>query len=71
MKDESEPMVSKQDLMLRQLQQTEVPVAVYLQNGIKLQGKIVGFDTQVIMLHSPSAITQMIYKHAILSLQAQ
>ncbi len=71
MTDIKEFVVSKQDRLLRQLQQAAIPVAVYLKNGIKLQGKIVGFDTLVIMLRSPTAITQMIFKHAILTLQPQ
>jgi len=71
MDDKINPAISKQDCLLKQLQQAAIPVAVYLQNGIKLQGKIVGFDSLVIMLRSPNAITQMIFKHAILSLQPQ
>jgi len=65
------PPISQQDRLLKQFQQAAIPVAAYLQNGIKLQGKIVGFDSLVIMLRSPNAITQMIFKHAILSLQPQ
>ena len=71
MDDKKELVISRQDRVLRQLQQAGLPVAAYLQNGVKLQGKIVEFDTLVIMLRSPTGITQMIYKHAILSLQAQ
>jgi host factor-I protein len=55
----------------RQLQQPfldtlcrqEVPVAIYLVNGIKLQGSIEAFDTKVILLKSNTS--QMIYKHAV------
>ena len=55
----------------RQLQQPfldtlwreEVPVAIYLVNGIKLQGSIEAFDKKVILLKSNTS--QMIYKHAI------
>ena len=71
MTDKKEPMMSRQDRVLQQLQQAGIPVAVYLQNGIKLQGKIVQFDSLVIMLRSPTGITQMIFKHAILTLQPQ
>lgn len=71
MTDKKEPARSQQDRLLQQLQQTAIPVAVFLQNGIKLQGKIVEFDSLVIMLRSPTAITQMIFKHAILTLQPQ
>ena len=55
----------------RQLQQPfldtlcrqEVPVAIYLVNGIKLQGSIEAFDAKVILLKSNTS--QMIYKHAV------
>jgi host factor-I protein len=55
----------------RQLQQPfldtlcreEVPVAIYLVNGIKLQGSIEAFDQKVILLKSNTS--QMIYKHAV------
>ncbi len=55
----------------RQLQQPfldtlcreEVPVAIYLVNGIKLQGSIEAFDKKVILLKSNAS--QMIYKHAV------
>ena len=71
MDDRKEPVISRQDRALQQLQQAAIPVAVYLQNGIKLQGKIAQFDSLVIMLHSTTGITQMIFKHAILTLQPQ
>ena len=41
----------------------EVPVAIYLVNGIKLQGAIEAFDNTVILLKSNTS--QMIYKHAV------
>lgn len=40
-----------------------VQVAIYLVNGIKLQGVIELFDDQVVLLKSSTS--QMIYKHAI------
>lgn len=45
------------------LMKNEVPVSIYLVNGIKLQGKISGFDAKVFMLKN--GITQLIYKHAV------
>lgn len=52
-----------QDPFLNVLQREQVPVAIYLVNGIKLQGKIESFDQYVILL--ANTITQMVYKHAI------
>lgn len=52
-----------QDSFLNALIREDVQVAVYLINGIKLQGQIDSFDQFVIVLkHS---VNQMVYKHAI------
>lgn len=40
------------------------PVAIYLVNGIKLQGVVSGFNQEVILLKNGD-ITQMVYKHSI------
>ncbi len=52
-----------QDSFLNSLRKERVPVAIYLVNGIKLQGKIDSFDQYVVMLKN--SINQMVYKHAI------
>ena len=52
-----------QNPFLQTLMQQEVPVAIYLVNGIKLQGAIEAYDAQVILLKSNAS--QMIYKHAV------
>ena len=54
---------SLQDPFLNVLRRENVPVAIYLMNGIKLQGQIDSFDQFVIVLKNP--VSQMIYKHAI------
>lgn len=59
-------MTTKQQLQepfLLALQQHNVPVAIYLVNGIKLQGQIEAFDSEVILLRN--TISQMVYKNAI------
>ena len=43
--------------------QEQVPVSVYLVNGIKLQGTIDSFDQFVVLLKN--SVNQMVYKHAI------
>lgn len=46
--------------------------AVYLINGIKLEGFFCGFDDEVVLLSSPdSDVKQMIYHHAIATLQVE
>lgn len=52
-----------QDPFLNALRKEHVQVAIYLVNGIKLQGQVESFDQYVILLKN--SITQMVYKHAI------
>ncbi|MDX1706723.1 RNA chaperone Hfq [Pseudidiomarina sp.] len=52
-----------QDPFLNALRRERVPVAIYLVNGIKLQGQIESFDQFVILLKN--TVSQMVYKHAI------
>jgi host factor-I protein len=54
---------SIQDPFLNALRRQRVPVAIYLTNGIKLQGHVASFDQYVILLKNNSK--QMVYKHAI------
>ncbi|PIP80948.1 MAG: RNA chaperone Hfq [Gammaproteobacteria bacterium CG22_combo_CG10-13_8_21_14_all_40_8] len=54
---------SLQDPFLNALRREKIPVAIYLVNGIKLQGQIDSFDQFVILLKSQ--VSQMVYKHAI------
>lgn len=54
---------SLQDPFLNVLRKERVPVAIYLVNGIKLQGQVESFDQFVILLKN--TVSQMVYKHAI------
>jgi len=54
---------SLQDPFLNALRKERVPVAIYLVNGIKLQGHIDSFDQFVVLLKN--SVSQMVYKHAI------
>ena len=49
--------------ILNALRKEKIPVAIYLVNGIKLQGQVDSFDQYVIILKN--TINQMVYKHAI------
>ena len=55
--------LSLQEPFLNMLRKEAIQVAIYLVNGIKLQGEIESFDQYVIILKSN--ISQMVYKHAI------
>ncbi len=52
-----------QEPFLNYLRKERIPVAIYLVNGIKLQGQIESFDQFVVLLKN--AVNQMVYKHAI------
>ena len=54
---------SLQDPFLNALRRENVPVSIFLINGIKLQGQIDSFDQFVILLRN--SVNQMVYKHAI------
>ena len=52
-----------QDVYLNLLRKEQVPVVMYLTNGVRLKGVIKGFDNFVILLSE--SVTQLVYKHAI------
>ena len=52
-----------QDKFLNKLVEEQLMVAVFLVNGIKLQGKVETFDDTVIILQN--TIRQMVFKHAV------
>lgn len=52
-----------QDRFLNVLRKDGTQVAIYLVNGIKLQGMVDSFDQYVVLLKS--GVIQMVYKHAI------
>ena len=54
---------SLQEPFLNALRKERVPVAIYLVNGIKLQGQVESFDQFVVLLRN--TVSQMVYKHAI------
>ena len=54
---------SLQEPFLNALRKERVQVAIYLVNGIKLQGTIESFDQFVVLLKN--TVSQMVYKHAI------
>lgn len=54
---------SLQDPFLNALRKERIPVAIYLVNGIKLQGQVDSFDQYVILLKN--TVNQMVYKHAV------
>ena len=56
-------LTEKETAFLDALRRERVPVAIYLVNGIKLQGQVESYDTRVVLLKN--SVSQMIYIHAI------
>lgn len=52
-----------QQTFLSKLRDQQLPVSVFLVNGIKLQGKIEHFDDHVLILQNH--VRQMVFKHAV------
>ena len=52
-----------QDAFLNQIIKDDIPVSIYLLNGIKLQGQVKSFDQYVVVLSGNTP--QLIYKHSI------
>lgn len=52
-----------QDKFLQDLRESQTLVAVFLVNGIRLQGEVEFFDNYIVAVKS--TVTQLVYKHAI------
>ena len=65
----AKPQQNVQDRFLSMLCREQVPVYIYLVNGIKLQGYIKSFDQYVIYLNDP--VAQIVYKRSICSVMQQ
>jgi host factor-I protein len=57
-----------QDAFLTEAQAGGTPMALFLMSGVQLEGRVAGFDQYVVVLDRHGQ-AQMIYKHAISTLQ--
>lgn len=57
-----------QDVFLAALQRDHVPVTMFLVNGVMLQGEVGAYDLFCMLLRRDGA-TQLVYKHAISTVQ--
>ena len=57
-----------QDVFLNHIRKSKVPVTVFLVNGVKLQGIVTWFDNFSVLLRRDGH-TQLVYKHAISTIQ--
>lgn len=61
--------INLQDAYLLQIKKMREPVTIYLVNGIQLRGILRGFDNFTIFLETPEEKIQLIYKHAVTTIQ--
>jgi host factor-I protein len=62
------PLHALQHKFLQELRESKALVAVFLVNGIRLQGQVDFFDNYVVTVKSTA--TQLVYKHAISTIVA-
>lgn len=55
---------TQQALFLNALRKQQIPVSLFMTNGIRLEGYLVSFDRNMVALQS-NGVTQAVYKHAI------
>ncbi len=58
-----------QDVFLSAAIQQRTPVVAYLRNGVKLEGRIVGFDAFQVLIEGRGAV-QLLYKSALATVVA-
>jgi host factor-I protein len=57
-----------QDVFLAAIQRDHVPVTMFLVNGVMLQGEVAAYDLFCMLLQR-DGMTQLVYKHAISTIQ--
>ena len=62
------PAINIQDTILELLKTHADPVKIFLMKGFQIQGKVLDFDTFVILLEADGK-RQLIYKHAVSTIQ--
>ena len=62
-------VLNLQDLFLNQARKEKHPVYIYLVNGVKVKGFVKGFDSYVILLEGGDKKQNLIYKHAVSTIQ--
>ncbi|MDP3057857.1 MAG: RNA chaperone Hfq [bacterium] len=63
------PTLNLQDYFLNQVRKDNVPLTVFLINGYQLKGVVKGHDNFTIVLMDADDRQQLVYKHAISTIQ--
>ncbi|MBI2266006.1 MAG: RNA chaperone Hfq [Armatimonadetes bacterium] len=56
--------INLQDIFLHQIKKENVPVTIYLVNGVQLRGSVRGYDNFTVFLEFEGKV-QLVYKHAV------
>lgn len=59
--------INLQDAFLNNVRKEKITITIYLNNGYKLTGTVIGFDNYVIFFETDKG-QQLVYKHAISSI---
>ena len=62
--------MATQEEFIKKLQDSKIPVTVFLMNGVKLQGTITGADAYCVLLTRDNH-AQLVYKHAVSTVMPQ
>ncbi|KAF0193790.1 MAG: host factor-I protein [Bacillota bacterium] len=62
-------VLNLQDAFLNQVRKENLPVTVFLVNGYQLKGVVKGFDNFTIVMFDAEGRQQLVYKHAISTVQ--
>ncbi|MGB9679736.1 MAG: RNA chaperone Hfq [Thermoanaerobacteraceae bacterium] len=64
----SKTVINLQDVFLNQVRKEQVPVTIYLTNGVPLKGIVKGFDNYTIVLELEDKQQMLIFKSAVSSI---
>ena len=59
--------INLQDAFLNNVRKEKITITIFLNNGYKLTGTVIGFDNYVVFIETDKS-QQLVYKHAITSI---
>lgn len=59
--------INLQDAFLNNVRKDKITITIFLNNGYKLTGTVIGFDNYVVFIETDKG-QQLVYKHAITSI---
>ena len=62
-------VLNLQDLFLNNARKERIPVTIYLMNVVQVKGYVKGFDSYIVLLEGENKQQNLIYKHAVSTIQ--